>query len=49
MPRKHLILKVCGIQMESFADIDDVDLEWSTPGIDLANKIELPNLKVKGT
>ena len=41
--------KVCSINIESFAyDMEDVNFKWSSPAIDLANNIELPQFKLKG-
>merc|ERR1712227_434191 len=42
-------VQVCSIQIESFAyDMEDVDFNWATPAIDLANNIELPQFRLKG-
>ena len=40
---------MCSINIESFAyDMGDVNFKWSSPAIDLANNIELPQFKLKG-
>ena len=43
------LFQVCSIKIESFAyDKEDLLLKWHSPGVEFANVIEIPNLKLEG-
>ena len=43
------LFQVCSIKIESFAyDKENLLFEWHSPGVEFANVIEIPNLKLEG-
>ena len=43
------LFQVCSIKIESFAyDKENLLLKWHSPGVEFANVIEIPNLKLEG-